>query len=334
MTEKSNQQKNTLDENTLDENTLDENTLDENKLKIKNRGTGAGGANTNANGKKFEKDTILSKFYKTITNIKTDNGRLYDSINFIDDEFNNSFVHVEQKKFNNFMEDINGRNFKIIQASGCKNPDDVFVDYKNKRIYIIEKKFQQGSGSVDEKIQTGVYKKIHYQKLYPNFLIHYIYCLSKWFRHNSYNDVIDYLVDNDIPVFFNDTKDFDNDIVKYILTNSNKSNKSNKLDKNQKILKEICTDEVPIRHTILYKNKKLKRICEYDLKNNVLIYNGYKQKGIPYQSIGQYGNVINFNDASWFSYYSTSSSECAWKKWATHNNVVWSGITNVSIPDC
>ena len=67
---------------------------------------------------------------------------------------------------------------------------------------------------------------------------------------------------------------------------------------------------------------------------NVLIDNGYKQKGIPYQSIGQYGKVINFNDASWFSYYSTSSSECAWKKWATHNNVVWSGITNVSIPDC
>lgn len=38
------------------------------KKNEKNRGTGAGGANTNVNGKKYEKETLLSNNYKIIEN--------------------------------------------------------------------------------------------------------------------------------------------------------------------------------------------------------------------------------------------------------------------------
>lgn len=38
-------------------------------------------------------------------------------------------------------------------------PDEAFYNYYNKTVYIIEKKFQSSSGSVDEKIQTCDFKK-------------------------------------------------------------------------------------------------------------------------------------------------------------------------------
>ena len=60
-------------------------------------------------------------------------------------------------------------------------------------MFIIEKKFQQTSGSVDEKIQTGYFKKMHYEELFTHFKIYYIYCLSDWFKKEEYKSTINYL---------------------------------------------------------------------------------------------------------------------------------------------
>jgi hypothetical protein len=38
-------------------------------------------------------------------------------------------------------------------------------------------------------------------------------------------------------------------------------------------------------------------------------------------------NLVNFNDTSWTSTYS-SSQMCAWKTWANANNIEWDGISN------
>ena len=95
----------------------------------------------------------------------------------------------------------NSHNFKFIKQSGLQlflkreferkynknlNPDECIIDSTNKILYIIEKKFQQCSGSVDEKIQTGYVKSLMYKKLYPTYTIEYMYVLSDWFAHKKY----------------------------------------------------------------------------------------------------------------------------------------------------
>ena len=85
-------------------------------------------------------------------------------------------------------------------------PDDAFINVKNHTIYIIEKKFQNGSGSVDEKIQTCLYKKMQYEKLASQmgFNIEYTYVLSDWFKQDKYYDVLSYIEKTVCSYFFNE----------------------------------------------------------------------------------------------------------------------------------
>ena len=72
----------------------------------------------------------------------------------------------------------------ICKAHGCKQPDECYIDENNKVVYIIEKKFQQTSGSVCEKLQTPDFKLWQYTRTFPQYRIVYIYCLSDWFKKN------------------------------------------------------------------------------------------------------------------------------------------------------
>lgn len=62
-------------------------------------------------------------------------------------------------------------------------------------LFIIEKKFQNGQGSVDEKLQTCHFKKRQYTKLFAetDINIEFIYVLSNWFNKAAYKDVFDYI---------------------------------------------------------------------------------------------------------------------------------------------
>lgn len=74
-------------------------------------------------------------------------------------------------------------------------PDNSLFVFSNNTIYIIEIKFQQVSGSVDEKLQTCDFKKKQYQKLLKklNINIEYIYLLSNFFKKPKYKDVLEYI---------------------------------------------------------------------------------------------------------------------------------------------
>lgn len=258
--------------------------------KVKNRGTGAGGSNTNTNGKKYENETLLSNNFEVVEKkmIKKNNKTYYE-IKFYGSDI--KYIHLEQSIFNMFMEEIGEKNNQIKSAPGCRNPDDAYVDLENKKIFIVEKKFQQTGGSVEEKIQTGFFKKKHYSKLYPNFEINYMYCLSSWFKNIDNKSVIEALNDENIPVFFNSDKDFDKQIVKYIIGKSNQKNnqvKTNpiknsdttnsnhisgdKIKSNKKTMSEFFTNELPVRHYI--KKFDHKWIGEYDIKKDLIISNG------------------------------------------------------------
>jgi len=162
-----------------------------------NRGTGAGGANTNLNGLSFE-----NKFYKLFSNninkkiIKY--GYTQISIN------NTELIYCKKSQFRNYMNSRYLTDYNIPVLSGCKNPDCVIIDIENKKIYIIEIKYQNSNGSTLEKIQTACMKQENYNERYPNYNIEYIYCFSEWFKNNCYAE-LHYLKKKNIKYYFIDS---------------------------------------------------------------------------------------------------------------------------------
>lgn len=83
--------------------------------------------------------------------------------------------------------DINSKRWK---------PDEAFINELNKTVYIIEKKFQQTSGSVDEKLATFPFKIREYKRLLDpiGYNLVYMYLLSSnWFDTPKYKDYYDYM---------------------------------------------------------------------------------------------------------------------------------------------
>lgn len=83
-------------------------------------------------------------------------------------------------------------------------PDDAIYVLKENTVFILEVKYQEVAGSVDEKLQTCDFKKKQYKKLLSaiNRDVEYIYILSDWFRHKRYKDVLDYIISVDCQYYF------------------------------------------------------------------------------------------------------------------------------------
>ena len=75
-------------------------------------------------------------------------------------------------------------------------PDDVIYVIINNTFFILEVKFQSGSGSVDEKLQTCDFKIKQYRKLLAtlNVEVEFIYILNDWFDKPEYKDTLDYII--------------------------------------------------------------------------------------------------------------------------------------------
>ena len=174
---------------------------------IKNKGTGAGGSKTNENGLSYEEITDLNDKITILKEFKTS-----IIIKFNGNE--KSFKKTKQANlFKCFKDEMNK---DIAKAHGCKNPDECYIDEEFKNIFIIEKKFQQCSGSVCEKIQTPDFKLWQYSRTFPDYTIIYIYCLSDWFKKNCIAE-LEYLNFKNIPYFWGSSKTYKDDIINFIL---------------------------------------------------------------------------------------------------------------------
>lgn len=175
--------------------------------RIVNKGTGAGGSNTNKYGLSYENLTDLKEKYTVICKSP------YKLIKF--DNCDKIFVKADKHNFYKFMK--NYMNNDIGKVHGCKNPDECYIDEANKIIIYIEKKFQQCNGSICEKIQTAPFKKKYLECKFPTFKIAYVFCLSNWFIKNCKTD-IDLLINYyKIPIFWGDNETYKDDIVTYII---------------------------------------------------------------------------------------------------------------------
>jgi hypothetical protein len=109
--------------------------------------------------------------------------------------FNEKFVARAFKKhdFYNFLEENNIDWTKIISKKLL--PDDALLVIVRETLFIIEVKYQQVAGSVDEKLQTCDFKRKQYLKLVQSLglKVEYVYVLNDWFKNPSYKDVLDYI---------------------------------------------------------------------------------------------------------------------------------------------
>ena len=74
-------------------------------------------------------------------------------------------------------------------------PDDALLVIVRETLFIIEVKYQQVAGSVDEKLQTCDFKRKQYLKLVSSLglKVEYVYVLSDWFKKPEYKDVLEYI---------------------------------------------------------------------------------------------------------------------------------------------
>jgi hypothetical protein len=188
-------------------------------LKIINKGTGAGGANTNVNGKSFEEKTsiipelIKLNFQKKI--FETGKKDYY----YIKEENNKKIIFLEQNGFKKYM-------FKIYNKVIRRAPDEAFLieekDKEYKIIKILEKKNQNSEGSVFDKIFNGLIIKEEYQfHLGVSFKIEYSYCLSEFFKKKLNDKYYDYYTNickkNNINIFYADDVEYFKKINNWIL---------------------------------------------------------------------------------------------------------------------
>tara|TARA_Y100000389_G_scaffold3799_1_gene3653 strand:+ start:82 stop:891 length:810 start_codon:yes stop_codon:yes gene_type:complete len=183
------------------------------EVKVENKGTGAGGYKTNTNGLPYEKKTELNigDRYKHKGSFKL--GKKDIMKVSIDGISYTKLQKGELKKYMMLKKKYNTKSEKSLQ------PDECYLDEENRIINVIEKKFQQGPGSCDEKIQTGPFKRWFYKEQYPDYEIRYCYCLSDWFKSDKYKPEMRYLKDYNIKVFWGKDDNYQNNIMDWILNN-------------------------------------------------------------------------------------------------------------------
>ena len=190
---------------------------------LHNRGTGAGGANTNASGLVFERNTYLTEKYITIGTKHNCKIIEFDTEN----AKNKPLVELTKSNFHKFMRT---ENHSVQQPDGypicphgCRQPDEAYFYEPTQQLFIIEKKNQSGSGSVCEKLQTAVFKRDAFQTQFPSCTIHYMFCLSDFFRSkkSTCEYEIDFLRRNNIPIFWGADTTYKNDIINYIQSHCN-----------------------------------------------------------------------------------------------------------------
>lgn len=146
---------------------------------------GKGGANTNITGLKFEKDTSLEEALKA-ANFQVEKYRISSDGVYVGDL-------VGKAQLYRFLEaqDVDWRS----RISARLMPDEALYSLKAKKLTVIEKKWQEVSGSVDEKLQTCGFKIRQYNKLVEGLGIEvkFIYLLNDWFAHPRYADVLSYI---------------------------------------------------------------------------------------------------------------------------------------------
>lgn len=175
------------------------------RMSLPNKGTGAGGANTNFTGKKFEDKTNNESVLLLDGYVKKD----YYLYKTFDDK---TITYVSQRGLKKYM-------MKKYNIDIFRNPDEAYIiEYKNgkKVLKILEKKNQNGEGSVETKLWAGPSLKREYEYILGNnFEVQYSYSVNDFLKQCLLSNKAKYeilinviLKEKDICVFFGDDADY------------------------------------------------------------------------------------------------------------------------------
>ena len=166
-----------------------------------NKGTGAGGANTNYYGKKFEE--------------KTDN-----QTRLLDNGFTKMKPNKSNKKYDYYLsKSYEDKTVIFVLQNGLKTyikhkydidmfrcPDEAYIIEYNtgkKTIKILEKKEQNVQGSVETKLWSGPSLKREYELVLGNdFEVHYGFCVSDFLKKKITSNEKKYVT---LKTIFNET---------------------------------------------------------------------------------------------------------------------------------
>jgi hypothetical protein len=191
-------------------NATEENT----QLIIINKGTGAGGANTNYYGKKFEEKTNnqqrLLEIGYTKNSFTKKPKKAYDY--YLSKTFEDkTIVFVLQNGLKMYM-----KNKYNIDLFRC--PDEAYIiEYTSGRkvIKILEKKEQNVEGSVETKLWSGPSLKREYELvLGSEFEVFYGFCVSEFLKNKLISNEKKYTIlntifnENNIAALFGDDENY------------------------------------------------------------------------------------------------------------------------------
>lgn len=177
--------------------------------KIINKGTGAGGSNTNKVGLCYEKNTDI--IYHLI-----DTGYIHYKIHNTKTGFYykyNDIVYTTQSNFKQYMK-------CKFDLKMIRHPDEAYI-INNNTVKILEKKAQTTKGSVETKLWASIALKREYEIILPNFKIEYALSLSPYFKtcfetEYKYKILKDILDENSIKVFFGNDDTYKTDILDWV----------------------------------------------------------------------------------------------------------------------
>lgn len=184
------------------------------QLIVINNGTGAGGANTNYYGKKFEEKTMNQQ-------------RLID-LGYIKNSFTKNPKKIHDYYLSKTFED---KTIMFVIQNGLKKymkikynielfrcPDEAYIiEYNDgrKTIKILEKKEQRVDGSVETKLWSGPSLKREYEMvLGEDFVVIYGFCVSEFLKNKfistekKYTILNSIFIESNISVLFGDDENY------------------------------------------------------------------------------------------------------------------------------
>tara|TARA_B100001559_G_C16501244_1_gene623459 strand:- start:4385 stop:5059 length:675 start_codon:yes stop_codon:yes gene_type:complete len=184
---------------------------------VVNRGTGAGGAQTNINGNKLEKrvrNLISEKFTRVGKPIFMGKvSEITGEQTIIEEgEINNQkYIRAYERAFIEW-EKTHGKIPQEPKLMGSKQPDDCLINEESKTINLLECKSQQTTGSVAEKLQTATKKIRNLKRRFPGWNINYFYILDPYFKKKAKAEIAD-LDEDGIPYIWSDDEEFEQKLL-------------------------------------------------------------------------------------------------------------------------
>jgi len=192
-----------------------------NMIPILNRGTGAGGANTNLYGKKFEELTnneprLLAQNYLQVPLGTKKQYYLSKKMEQCENVF------VTQGNLKLYMKSKFG-------IAMFRNPDEAYItiptDGSTIHVKILEKKEQNVEGSVETKLLSGPSFKREYKLvLGDRFIVSYAFCVNSFLQKKIESTDAKYVIlkqimhESDIPVLFGDEPNYFTKLDEWLAT--------------------------------------------------------------------------------------------------------------------